>query len=189
MLGFHGKIFVSNVYDFLCISIVHFGSYSNVFSIIIFNSLWLLRLINGWAVNQDWNTEILTWYQSEGNLKRKLVFWHKGFCKKINREFFVCRQRNLFFYVQDLYIMDFVQSTKFPIFFSRQKKITQKIFHVSVCTAIRNPYRTAPVPSKINFFACKQKTVRWFSSVSCKNPCAKTLIFSLEILCFDTMSK
>ena len=39
MLGFQGKIFVSNVYDFLCISAVHFGSYSNVFSVIIFSNL------------------------------------------------------------------------------------------------------------------------------------------------------
>ena len=39
MLGFQGQIFVSNVYDFLCISVVHFGFYFNVFAVIIFSSV------------------------------------------------------------------------------------------------------------------------------------------------------
>ena len=108
MLGFQGQIFVSNVYDFLCISVVHFGSYSNVFSVLIFSSLWLLRLRNDWTVNQ---VGILDYFWH--GIKARYL-WRENQCfgtgvflanwRKLADNFFVCRRCFHIFYSVNQYI-------------------------------------------------------------------------------------
>ena len=83
------------------------------------------------TVNQVWNTEILTRYQSKVSLKRKSV-WHKGFARKSRKnseQKFLFASKNFFFQgtVQGCVVRMDEHEKKNYVFFFLLKKKTKKI--------------------------------------------------------------
>ena len=69
------------------------------------------------------------------------MFWHKGFCKKLKKisgQFFVCRQRNLFRWVQELCGPDSVQSYGHG---QKKKKSVKRKKIWDIRTVVRIPYK------------------------------------------------